>query len=403
MPTSSIKKLIIGIIASCGVTLSACGQNTAINTDGKSNLHATATPLTPTPQANIRQFDINEQGVLSVILQTGELWQKDANWQKLGQDFSPNIAPVSKYGKIALADQNARLVLFIDGKLTNTDIVLANDAQMLALPFAMIATIRHNNNTHLARINHQGKIEAVRDDFTVLPDGTSLQIDLQNQQDGGHIAVLAKPDHHTYQHGVLGDDIEAGEIRYLERHTLQDLLSPLALDGQVFEANRLTAWQHHGQNYLISTPAGNGVGASTAMIGEQDGKLTIKAQSAPLPSHRWQSPFVLADSLYAVQMPHLRRQLVRYDWQDDKLIATTLADGISNHKIGDRNTDLSAKTTKYAALPTADYQGLVVLSDNHITPIYHFNQPIRQIKSYQNDFYVLLDDGTLWQLTISQS
>lgn len=400
MKLSYFTKLRILMITMLGLAhLSACGHTPTNSSSMPVTSSPTLTLLNTKQLGAVRQFTLDEHGNIFGINEQGQLWHIGTPNKQLADGFSPDIAPVAGYGRVGLADRQGNFVQWIDGKKYPTTIKLATHAGMIALPFATIVITDQSGLHHIARIDTTGRLQAIRQDFAVLPDVKPLQIDLASDNDG-HIAVLAKPDTQTYQHGVLGDAIEAGQIRYLERHDLHDLAAALELPNQVFEANLLTKWQKDGRSYLVSTPSGGGNGASTAVIGLNQGKLTILAQSTALPTHRWQSPFVAQGKLYAVQMPHLKRELVRYDWQDDVLTKTVLGNGVSNHQIGDKNTNLTATTNQYTIIPASDYQGLALLQKDETLrhlPI-HFDGKIIDIKSSAKTIVILLDNGQIWQL-----
>lgn len=359
--------------------------------------------LSPLPLEKIgkaAQFALSEQGELVIINQKGELWKK-GDTQPLAQHLSPQIAPSVGYQRIAAADKQNKFFLWTAEKSYTSDIVLAENATMETLAFATIAVAKQNNTHKLVRIETQGDKALItaesRDE--VLPDARPLQINFEStEKTQGHIAILAKPDRSTYQHGVLGDDLEAAEIQYLERHSLQPLATSLSAKGLVFEANQLATFQQQGKNKLISVMSGDGEGGRTVLIESQNGKLSISAQSEPLPNHRWQSPFVFNQTLYAVQMPHLIGRLVSYHQQGEKLQEKSLESGLSNHAYGEYETNLAAVTQHFAIIPQQGYRNVAVIDNTGKLEKLSTTLPAAIIKtqSSSDKAYLLLENGEIW-------
>lgn len=358
----------------------------------------------PNNVGEIRQFDVSETGELALINQQGELFRVNGQQtQSLGRDYSPNISPEFAYGRIAAADKNGKFTLWTDAQRYRSTITLSPNAHLLALRFATLAVVEQQGKTYLARLETTGEkvqISAIRNDVEVLPDARPVQLNLSgDKQDQGHIAVLAQPDSTTYQHGVIGDEVEAKALYYLERHSLADLAKPLVLDNAVFEANSVIPLHQQDKQLAVTVISGDHGGASTAVIGEQQGKLTVLAKSDPLPSHRWQSPFTYQQNLYAIQMPHLARRLVAYQRQGEQLTERAITSGVSNHKIGDHETNLVASTGEFSVLPKADYHHITLW--NHKTDQFSAIDtalPARIIKTQasENRVFLLLENGQLW-------
>lgn len=348
----------------------------------------------------ISQFDVNEKGELFLINQHGELWLAGEKPQKLAQQLSPHIAPTARYGRVAGADKQGNFLLWTAEQTYTSNIPLAPNATMEALAFATIAVSKQNNAYKLVRIetdHSHARIVATGDD-EILPDARPKQINFESTDHRqGHIAVLAKPDSQTYQHGVLGDDIEAQEIQYLERHTLKPLAQSLSVKGLVFEANQLEIL-NGTQPKLVSVMSGNGDGGRAVLIGLSQGKLQISAQSEPLPSNRWQSPFHFAGKLYAVQMPHLRGIFVEYTQSKGKLQERVIDEGLSNHAYGDYETNLAVSSENFALIPQKDYRSVAILNQQGKLEKVPTVLPaaISKTRAAQNKAYLLLENGQIW-------
>ncbi|HHW7507092.1 TPA: hypothetical protein ACU21B_000918 [Mannheimia haemolytica] len=356
----------------------------------------------PLPQiGKVSQFDLSEQGELVVINQQKQLWRVTQQAQKLADGVSTEIEPKAQYQRIALADQNGHFMLWTADKIYTSNIPLSPKATMTALNFATIAVTKQNGQFKLARIETQGNQATITStaETEVLSDAHPLQIDFDTETSNqGHIAVLAKPDDTTYRHGVLGDDVEAGEIQFLERHTLKPLAEKLTQQGRVFEANRLATLTENGKTKLISVISGDGNGASTVVIDVKDGKLSIDAESEPLPTNRWQSPFSFNRKLYAIQMPHLKGNLVEYSLKGSQLAERFITSSLSNHRYGDDETSLVATTDNFVLIPKAGYQQVVVLDKAGNIAELPTTLPaeIKQTKAYANKAYLLLKNGEIW-------
>lgn len=348
----------------------------------------------------IRQLTVNEQGQIFAITDSGQLWQLGQP-KPLLDGLSPEVALTAQHGRIAAADASGNFLLWTPEQVYRSAIPLAKEAGMVALRLATIAVSPQNGDNRLVRIglkNGRAVIEATSKD-PVLPDSHPYQVNLTGQSPSdGHIAVLAKPDSQTYQHGVLGDSIEAQEIQYLERHDLTPLAEPLSIAGLVFEGNRLTSLNQNGRNHLVSVMSGQGQGGRTVLVGLKDGKLQLEAQSQALPSNRWQSPFVFDQQLYAVHMPHLRMLLVAYKQDNGQLRAKELAEGLSNHAIHSRETNLAVETEAFALIPQAGYQSLALLDKaDQVTKLPdQLPAPIIKTFSYKDKAYLLLENGQIW-------
>ncbi len=121
---------------------------------------------------------------------------------------------------------------------------LSVHAGLLILPLAVLAVVTASARPadllghRLARFEPDpaGRWrEVARSTDAVLPDARPVQVDLDGRGDGGHIAVLAGPDGSRYDHGVLGDAVEATRVLWLERHGLEALRELSLPPPHVFE------------------------------------------------------------------------------------------------------------------------------------------------------------------------
>lgn len=393
----TIKKLAVF----AGLTLFGCQMTFA-------DYQLQALPLAKI--GKVAQFTLDEKQQLLVINQQGELWRVQ-NQHCILNGLSTQISPVANYGKIAVADRQQQFLLLEKNTAYRSNIRLSPWAGMVMLPFATIAVQDEHGIARLVRIEKSTDRKQTDLNITarfatpVLADSQPIQINFQGDNQQGHIAVLARPDSQTYQHGVLGDAIEAGELHYLERHTLTPLARPLTIKNAVFEANRFEILPTAQGNRLVTVSAGNGEGAKTIVVGERHQQLEIQASSPALPSNRWQSPFVFHSQLYAVQMPHLVGRLVQFQQLGTQLHAQTLAEGLSNHAIGAYETNLTATTSQFAVIPNQGYQNVRILDRQGNLHTIPQTLPARIQKTLASDHtaYLLLENGEIWQITENQS
>lgn len=224
--------------------------------------------------------------------------------------------------------------------------------------------------------------------LSILPDNRPILFE-------NKVLFLGEPDDKTYPHGVLGDTIEAKTLYTLDAQTLKPAAKPFRLpENLVFENNTVTLWG----DKVVAVISGGGAGARVAVLALADGHWQIVAESAPLPTNRWQSPFVFQNQLYAVQMPHLRGRLVRYAMQGKHLIEQELGDGFSNHEIGSRETQIAAILPDYALIPQMDLRHVVALDGSGSLKRLAPELPAKIVRSaVQNrTAYFLLADGSVW-------
>ncbi len=229
------------------------------------------------------------------------------------------------------------------------------------------AVTRANGKTALAFI---GKPDAPKPLQGALPDGRIAT--------GAHDiarAWLAEPTD-AYDHGVLGDKIEARalviETRTGERHTVR-----LRKDA-VFEdlVPRIADLDGDGRDEVIVVKSYLRRGSALAVIGERKGKYAIIAETPPLGArHRWLDPAGIADfdsdgriDIALVRQPHVVGALELWAWRGERLHKTAEMEGFANHIIGTRAIDMAAAAdfdgdgVADLALPALDRASLRIVS-----------------------------------------
>lgn len=162
-------------------------------------------------------------------------------------------------------------------------------------------------------------------------------------------AWLADPTD-RYDHGVLGDKIEAGslviELRDGKRHIVR------LGDDAVFEdlAPRLADLDGDGRNEIIVVKSYLKRGSALAVIAERKGKYEIVAETPPLGQpHAWLDPAGIGDfngdgkiDIALVRQPHVIGSLELWSWSGGALHKTAELADAANHVAGTRAIDMSA-------------------------------------------------------------
>ncbi|MGH6727434.1 MAG: FG-GAP repeat domain-containing protein [Pseudolabrys sp.] len=153
-----------------------------------------------------------------------------------------------------------------------------------------------------------------------------------------------------YDHGILGDKIEAGslviETRDGERHTVR-----LKSDA-VFEdlKPRLADLDGDGHDEVIVVKSYLKRGSALAVIAERRGKYEIVAETPPLGGpHRWLDPAGIFDfngdgktDIALVRQPHVIGSLELWSLRGGELHKVAELADIANHIAGTRAIDMAA-------------------------------------------------------------
>ena len=308
---------------------------------------------------------------------SGSLWALSltgAAPQRIAEGIDPATPVASGHGRIAARTAGGGLWVKddadADGRARNSPSAgLAVHAGLLILPLAVVAVVNRGAQGadppghRLARFEPDAAgrwREVARSTQAVLPDARPLQVDLDGRGDGGHIAVLAGPDGTRYDHGVLGDAIEATRVLWLERHGL-DVLRELSLPApHVFE--------DIAPRPVMLRGAAAGPGLLTVRSGPEGGQLTLVTADPTRPRglrvaalgdtvggrHRWLAPTTDGRQLAAVHTPHIGGVLHVYQPDGQKLSRRRLAGDVSTHRLGARETDLAAWLNGQLILPSQD-------------------------------------------------
>jgi len=162
-------------------------------------------------------------------------------------------------------------------------------------------------------------------------------------------AWLADPTD-RYDHGVLGDAIEAASVVVERRDRRREAVS-LKSDA-VFEdlQPRIADLGGDGGDKILVVKSYLKRGSALAVIGERDGKYAVIAETPPVGApHRWLNPAGVADfngdgaiDIALVRMPHALGRLELWSWRGGQLEKTLELADVSNHVIGSRALRMSA-------------------------------------------------------------
>jgi hypothetical protein len=145
-----------------------------------------------------------------------------------------------------------------------------------------------------------------------------------------------------YDHGVLGDAIEAAALK-VETGTGK-ILSYQLPSYSVFEdlTPRLADLDGDGRDEIVVVRSSAGAGAAVAVLGIRGDKLDLIAQSPAIGlSHRWLNPIGAGDfdgdgrkEIAVVQTPHIGGVLILYRVEGNRLVEFAREAGYSTHAIG---------------------------------------------------------------------
>jgi hypothetical protein len=224
-----------------------------------------------------------------------------------------------------------------------------------------------------------------------------------------------------YDHGALGDSLEAGALSV---QTRDGVTIDYELDQSlVFEdiTPRLVDLDHDGQAEIVTIVSSVKLGASLAVFAFDGRRLKLVARTEFIgTTHRWLNVAGIADydgdgkaDIAIIKTPHLGGALEIRGFDGKRLRLIGSLGGFSNHVIGTRNLDLSATVDadgdgrSELLVPSADRTRLrhVGLSqgklremnsfdlDGHVTGIL----PI----SGRNEITVQLDNGRSQTLSLN--
>ena len=179
-----------------------------------------------------------------------------------------------------------------------------------------------------------------------------------------------------YDHGILGDKIEAGSLVVEARDGKRQMVR--LKDDAVFEdlQPRLADLDGDGHDEIIVVKSYLKRGSALAVIAERKGKYEIVAETPPLGGpHRWLNPAGIGDfngdgktDIALVRQPHVVGELELWTYADGRLRKTGGLADTTNHIAGTRALDMSAAADFDGdgildiALPSLDRSRLRIVS-----------------------------------------
>jgi hypothetical protein len=164
-------------------------------------------------------------------------------------------------------------------------------------------------------------------------------------------AWLSEPTE-RYDHGVLGDKVEAGALTIETRDGKLQILR--LRDDAVFEdlKPRLVDLNGDGHDQVVLVKSYLKRGSALAVIGERKGRYEILAETPPLgAAHRWLDPAGIADftgdhktDIALVRQPHAVGALEIWGWRNGDLRKTAELPDTANHIAGTRALDMAVVT-----------------------------------------------------------
>jgi FG-GAP-like repeat len=157
-------------------------------------------------------------------------------------------------------------------------------------------------------------------------------------------AWLADPTD-RYQHGILGDSIEAGSLHIARRDGTQGALR-LGADA-VFEDIEPRIAMIGGSEKIVVVKSYLSRGSAVAIVDPRS--ATVVAETAPVGHpHAWVSPAGFADfdgdgtiDMALVRQPHVVGVMELWSWQHGRLVKSGEVADVSNHFVGSRSLHMN--------------------------------------------------------------
>lgn len=214
--------------------------------------------------------------------------------------------------------------------------------------------VRLNSQNFQAYTNAAGELFAVDNRMRPLGDFSELRALSDGRlmvDENGRFLVLTDPTE-RYDHGVLGDALEAGGMALITPDpagTAPGITHITIPEPQVIEglAPIWTDWDGDEQREIIVTLADATQGAQLALFSEA-GELTASGPAIGQ-GYRWRHPIAVAPfgpddelELAVVATPHLGGIVEFYRWEGNALNIVATLPGFTSHVLGSRNLDMGA-------------------------------------------------------------
>jgi hypothetical protein len=273
------------------------------------------------------------------LLESGEVIRVDgSSITGIAKAWSKDAPIKFVHGRLhGISAQGELLVLEGNRVRSSIGAKLSLDSGLLPLPAGVIAVAANGDLLRLESSGESWKI-VERAKLNALHDARLSLVDLEGTGNG-EVAALVNPSSDRYQHGVLGDAIEATSIVILERHSLEvihryDLPAPYVFEDITARPVKIGA-----RDQLALVRSSQNGGAALALLGLNAGKLELNAGPDFGQSNRWLNPLVGFGEVYGIHTPHIGGILNRYTPAKGSLSASRQLKGLSSHSINSRNLE----------------------------------------------------------------
>lgn len=195
-------------------------------------------------------------------------------------------------------------------------------------------------------------------EINALPDSQIIQDELQR------LLILTDPSD-KYQHGILGDILEATSVTMVQLSDQPAVINKFSVPVDWVIESILPVWKdwdENGEREIVLTLSNAAYGAKLVLYNESG---NILAESLPIgKGYRWRHALDIAPLgengqrlLVEVQTPHIGGIVALYSWDKDNKVLKTEAtlQGYSTHDIGSRNMHM------YELLANEQYEQVLLI------------------------------------------
>ena len=178
--------------------------------------------------------------------------------------------------------------------------------------------------------------------INALPDARILQDSV------GRLLLLSDPTD-RYDHGVLGDGLEAGGIVLVKSDPVLEIEAKIEIPAPAVIEGIAPIWSDlngDGEREILVTVSRPAEGARLVLYNES-GQVLAEGPSAGQ-AYRWRHqlaavPLGVGGEILIVDVlrPHLDATLEFFSWEGDRLVLKAELPGYSSHRIGSRNLDMA--------------------------------------------------------------
>lgn len=309
------------------------------NPDGNRYLPGTAKMPTTTP------LEINLAG--TPVWVVGAMMPSSSIWLVSLEDGGLQVFEVGPGGAVPLEVSPPESVPGKPQALSTRD----HTPVVLVSPSEQRANYSHQillNDWQLASLEENGDLILVRGEeiqtieINALPDGRILA-DEQDQ-----LLVLSGPTDY-YDHGVLGDDLEASSITLINTKPILSVEKRITLPAEQVIEGISPIWadiNQDGEREIIVTQSGYAGGAQI-VIYDQNGEQIGSGNPIGQP-YRWRhqlavGPFGPAGEIELVDVltPHIGGVIEYFQLAGEVLVKTASLPGYTSHVYGTRNLDMA--------------------------------------------------------------